>query len=74
MSFLGRFVGGGGNGAKEERGQKIEAIERLCNTLKHASLLEDRRAAAQSLESASKHYRLVSLLCFLGYSLLNFCL
>lgn len=44
---------------KEEQRQRIEAVERLCNGLAHAALLEDRRSAAQAIKSASKHYKQV---------------
>ncbi len=65
MSFLSRLVGSqdagnpnDGDGASAER---EETIARICSRLTTASLLEDRRSAAQALKSAAKDYHRVRL-------------
>lgn len=60
-SFLSRILPGGRSAPspKDERQIRQDAVEKLCNSLLYAALLEDRRAAAQALKSVSKHYQFV---------------
>lgn len=60
MSFIGRILPAGGKGStspRDERQARQDAVDKLCNRLANAALLEDRRAAAQSLKSVAKHYQ-----------------
>lgn len=60
MSFLTRILpGSGGSSPKEEQAIRQDAVDKLCNRLTSAALLEDRRAAAQGLRAISKHHQLV---------------
>lgn len=61
MSFLRRIVKGasGGSPLTGEERTRLEAVERICSRLQQASLLEDRRSAAQALKSVSKQYQRV---------------
>lgn len=58
MSFLGRILSGTSPKLAEDSQEKrIIAVELICDRMLTASLLEDRRAAAQALKSVSKHYQ-----------------
>lgn len=60
MSFLARMVKGReASSPKDEERDRFEAVEKICNRLSYASLLEDRRSAAQALKSVSKQYQKV---------------
>lgn len=61
MSFLRRIVkgGDGDRSPTDEERERLEAVERICSRLQQASLLEDRRSAAQALKSVSKQYQRV---------------
>lgn len=60
MSFFSRILPQkGSTSPQDEMKSRQDAIEKLCSGLLHAALLEDRRASAQALKAASKHYQLV---------------
>lgn len=58
MSFIARILSRK-SPQLSENGQerRINAVEIICDRMLTASLLEDRRAAAQALKSVSKHYQ-----------------